>query len=147
MVAIEWNPGPKKLRNFGFFAFLGFGLMALLVAKRNGALTADEATGSIAWGFISLFAALALACPLLSLTFPKALRPVWITLSLVAVPIGFVISHIVMSLIFYGLFTPLALFFKLIGRDPMQRKLAPDAETYWEKRPPAPEAKRYFRQF
>ena len=49
----------------------------------------------------------------------------------VAMPIGFVLSLVVMRLIYYLVFTPMALWFRLRGRDAMERTLLPDADTYW----------------
>ena len=37
--------------------------------------------------------------------------------------IAFVVSAIVLRLIYYGLFTPIALWFRMRGRDAMNRKL------------------------
>jgi hypothetical protein len=44
-------------------------------------------------------------------------------------------------------FTPIGLFFRLIGRDPLHRRFQPEADTYWVGRRPATDVRRYFRQF
>ena len=38
-----------------------------------------------------------------------------------AFPIGWTVSQVILLLMFYGLFTPIGLVFRLIGRDPLQR--------------------------
>ena len=50
-----------------------------------------------------------------------------------ATVVGFVNSRILLSIIFYLLFTPIALIIKLIGKDAMSRKVyeKSDQESYW----------------
>ncbi len=52
-----------------------------------------------------------------------------------------------MALLYYGLFTPVALIFRIMGRDALDRRFEPDAATYWTKRKPVTDRKQYFRQF
>jgi hypothetical protein len=56
-----------------------------------------------------------------------------------------VVSPVVMGVIFFGVFTPVALFMKAIGRDAMARTFEPAAPTYWKRRDPAGPADDSFR--
>jgi hypothetical protein len=60
-----------------------------------------------------------------------------------------IVSPIVLGVIFFGVFTPVALIFKLRGRDALSRKFEPSQPSYWLHRtPPGPDAARSFpRQF
>ncbi len=78
---------------------------------------------------------------------PQWMKPVFIGMTIVALPIGWVVSHAAMALIYYGVFTPVALFFRLIGRDALQRQFDRAATTYWEEHNPNHGMKRYLRQF
>ena len=50
-----------------------------------------------------------------------------------------VVSPLVMGVIFFGVFTPVALVMRMIGRDAMARAFEPAAPTYWKRRdPPGP---------
>jgi hypothetical protein len=50
-----------------------------------------------------------------------------------------VVSPVVMGVIFFGVFTPVALGMRLFGRDAMQRRFEPKRPSYWERRdPPGP---------
>ena len=60
---------------------------------------------------------------------------------------GQVLSHVVLAVLFYGLLTPIALFFRLIGRDPLKRRWEPEQKSYWVDLPEAFDKKDYFRQF
>jgi len=83
----------------------------------------------------------------LGMVWPPSLRFLYVALSLLAFPIGFVIGNVLMAIVFYLLVTPIGLIFKLLGKDPMHRKLDPEAKSHWIERPPPVEAGRYFRQF
>jgi len=48
---------------------------------------------------------------------------------------------------FYGVFTPVALVFRLIGRDALSRRRRPDLDSYWQPKPPAAGPRSYFKQF
>jgi len=52
----------------------------------------------------------------------------------------------VLGVAYYLLFTPLALVFRLIGRDALSLKRRSDARTYWAPRNGTQEPRRYLRQ-
>ena len=80
----------------------------------------------------------------LSLTVTKGL---YLSFMVVTLPIGWTIGHTLMFLFYYGLLMPVGLFFRLVGRDPLHRKLDPQASTYWIPHNQAQGKKRYFHQF
>ena len=69
------------------------------------------------------------------------------SLTAVSLPIGFVVSHIVMAVMFYVILTPVGLVFRLIGRDPLQRRFDRQAASYWVPRERVTDPRRYYRQF
>jgi hypothetical protein len=62
-------------------------------------------------------------------------------------PIGWVVSHVVIFIAYYFVVTPIGLAMKVVGYDPMQRQFDRSAETYWVKREPTTDTQRYFRQY
>ena len=142
MIQVDWKPDAKKLRQFGWISLVGFGVIGLVVGwkigsfKEGGSMTVPY----VLWGLAVLFW-------LMGLVAPKTLKPVYLLLTLVALPIGLILSNLVLLLIFLLLFTPIALFFKLVGRDGLRLKPIPDAESYWVKHAPPGEPKSYYRQF
>jgi len=90
----------------------------------------------------------AVLVPLIGWVFPRFMRWIFVGMSCLAWPIGFVVSHIVLALVYYLLLTPIGLMTRLFGYDSMKMRFDRDAATYWMERPPAAAAtKRYFRQF
>jgi hypothetical protein len=78
---------------------------------------------------------------------PRWVKWPFIALSVVTFPIGFVVSHLALAIIYYLVFTPVALVFRLMGRDALRRKLDPQAKSYWEAYNPDRGRERYLRQF
>ena len=82
-----------------------------------------------------------------SLVFPRANWPIYVALTLMAFPIGFVVSYIIMGTLFYLLITPIGLGMRLFGRDPMMRRFEPERESYWVESRRDRDKESYFRQF
>ena len=77
---------------------------------------------------------------------PEAIRPVFAAVSAITRPIGLVMSRIVLGLAYYVLFTPLAMLFRLMRRDPLSRKRRTEVDSYWTTRTGRQEPRRYLRQ-
>ena len=59
-----------------------------------------------------------------------------------------IVNPIVMGAIFFGVITPAGFLMRALGRDPMQRKYDPEAQTYWiPRQPPGPEPESLRQQF
>ncbi len=145
MVKIDWTPPARTLRAFGFICLAAFPLLGVMSYFRvlAFALVPESASANVA----IVLATLGVLCGLLGVAAPKLLKPLFVGMSIIALPIGYVVSHTLLILLYYLVITPIALIFKLIGRDSMHRKLDRDAETYWIERTTPADAKRYFRQF
>ena len=64
-----------------------------------------------------------------------------------AFPIGWVISEVLLGLIFYLAFTPMGLVLRLLGHDPLQRRSDAKQRSYWIAHDPGGDMARYFKQF
>ena len=64
-----------------------------------------------------------------------------------AYPIGLVVSHVILAIAFYLVFTPVGLLMRWLGRDPMEREFDPSRASYWKKREERNEDARYFKQY
>jgi len=86
---------------------------------------------------------------LVGLLFPALLRPIYLGWMVVAFPIGWCVSHLLMAIIFYLIVTPVGLIMRLVGYDPLYRYFDRSASTYWQRRDTShPEdLERYFRQY
>jgi Saxitoxin biosynthesis operon protein SxtJ len=85
---------------------------------------------------------------LLALTVPSVLHPLnglWMRVGLL---IGKVTNPIITGLMFFLVFTPAALVFRLLGKDPLRIKLDTAATSYWIiRQPPGPAPETMRNQF
>lgn len=128
------KPVPESARPHAIAGVVLFAVLAVLMA--TGVLKANG------WGMLGL-AALFLAG---GFALPNFFRPVYFIFMAATFPLGMIMGPLILGVIFYGVFTPVALVFKAMGRDTMTRKFDPAAKSYWVEHKDA-EPKRYFRQF
>jgi hypothetical protein len=76
---------------------------------------------------------------------PGAIRLPFIVASIVAYPIGWLMSQILLAAMFYGVITPIGFFWKIRGRDTLQLRSQPKQSTFWIKRGPQPSPDRYLK--
>ena len=145
MVDINWQPDERTLRQFGWIALVGFLGIALLAW--NEWLVFSGGLGSARLAVAGTFASLGVLSAFFSLIAPKANKPIFLGLTLLSYPIGFVLSYVIMGVLFFGLITPLGLVFRLIGKDPLNRRFDRGATTYWADPRPRRGKESYFRQF
>ncbi len=139
-IDVDWSPDRRKLKQFSVISFFGFGIIGFIVAWRLGCFI-----GEAHWTpSIVLWCIGSIIC-VLGQIFPSFIRPVYLTLMLVALPIGFIISGVILVFLYYGLFTPIGLIMRMIGFDSMQRKLS--GESYWIPRTKDSSISRYYRQY
>ena len=89
----------RTLRQFGFIALVGFGLLALLAWLETAifALGLGEARTWVA----ATLGGIGLLSALLAVLAPAANRPLYVALTLIALPIGFVLSYVILGGLFY----------------------------------------------
>jgi hypothetical protein len=120
--ALSLDTGQKALRSFGLVMAGAAGLIALFVFWRSG--WATGAAVQVLLGMAALFALLGMAWPRV------LLRPyrVWMVGALV---LGFVMTRVILSVVFFLVLTPIGLIMHLLGKNPLARR--PDAAlaTYW----------------
>lgn len=145
IVEIDFNPGERTLRQFGLVALVGFGFIAV-IAWFEVLVFGFGLGGAKPW-VVGGCAGLALASALFALVYPKANRPIYVGLSLITYPIGFVLSYVIMGALFFGMLAPVAVFFRLIGRDSLHRRYDRGEESYWSDARAARAKESYFKQF
>jgi len=133
---IPRNPTAKALRQFAgawLVFFFAFGLHQFLVRGHH----------RIGIGLLVM----ATVFGVLGLVKPAAVKWLFVGWMTAAFPIGWLISQIMLGIMFYGIITPVAFIFKLRGRDLMHRKLEPGRASFWMPKPTPEDVRSYFRQY
>jgi Saxitoxin biosynthesis operon protein SxtJ len=132
---IPFQPDRKTLRQFAGLWLVCFGGMALWQALVRGRPSLGLSIG-----------ALALVVGVAGLTRPEWVRLIYVGWMVLAFPIGWTVSQAMVLLMYVGLFVPIGLIFRLIGRDPLRRTRRPGSESYWTPKPAPADVKSYFKQ-
>jgi Saxitoxin biosynthesis operon protein SxtJ len=142
----NWNPDRKTLRQFAGLWLVFLVGVGLFRAWRGGGFEPDHPFGFegpwlvpiVLWG-------MAVVAGVPGLFAPTLIRPVYVGLMALSFPIGWVISHALLMLVYFGLFSVFGLVFRLVGRDRLGLRLDRRRQTYWMDREPRSNPSRYFR--
>lgn len=133
ILEINTNPTDRQLRQFGFLSCLALPLLAWVWAGTMFALAIAAGVGA--------------SLALIGQVAPRWLKPIFVALILITMPIGLVVGELLLLLLFVVVFTPMAIVFQLIGRDALMRKRPKDASTFWVDRKPVTDVRQYYRQW
>jgi hypothetical protein len=114
----------KQLRSFGCLVGGIFAIIGILPPVLHG-------EGIRLWALM-----LGGLLILLGLVWPRILAPIhrfWMALGHI---LGFINTRIILSVIFYGMFTPARAILRLAGKELIQRKFDPKADSYRVPRTP-----------
>ena len=114
VVEINTDPTRRQLNQFGFIwmGFIAFFGVIGLYKFHNPSLARG------------LWVA-AVVVPIAGWIFPRFMRWVFLGMSYLAFPIGFVVSHVVLAVVYYLVLTPIGLLTRLVGYDSL-----PDDEKF-----------------
>ncbi|HVS04380.1 MAG TPA: SxtJ family membrane protein [Thermoanaerobaculia bacterium] len=136
MLEIRRNPSRRELAWFGLAPLVFFAIVGGMVLWRTGAW---PVTWTL-WGLGAAVGALYYAVPRLR-------QPIFVGWNTLFYPLGWLLSHAVLALVFYGLVAPVGMLLRLFGHDLMGKEPDPQRASYWVERRPAARPDRYFRQF
>ena len=134
--AAQREPSNRDLNILALLFLVIPGLIGLYMVFRKG----SDA------GYVWMVVGAALAASRLIRPLFKTIYSLWVGFSVI---LGYFISRALLTIIFVVVLTPTGLIMRLVGKDPMDRKWDPTAESYWIKREDGRSAnlERYEKQF
>jgi hypothetical protein len=137
---MQWSevtarPSTRTLRQFAALFLIVFSVTAGVRVWRGdtGTLTMAIAAAGVVVGVAGVVR-------------PNAIRYVYTGWMIAAFPIGWTISRIIVMMLFYVVFTPFALVFRLLGRDALRLRRE-TLTTYWTNTTDAEPPESYYGQF
>jgi len=137
---MQWSdvtaaPSSRTLRQFAALCVIVFGSIAMVRTWKGEAASIPMAlaTAGALVGIVGLIR-------------PEAIRYVYTAWMVVAFPIGWTMSRLIVGVLFFAVFTPFSFVFKAIGRDALRRRRE-RRESYWIATEPPGPSERYFGQF
>jgi hypothetical protein len=94
-------------------------------------------------GQVLIVVALVIGLP--GLVKPFAIRWLFVGATVLTFPIGWIVAQLVLAIMFYLIITPVALVFRLRGRDRLARKPAPECASFWTEKGTPQDVRSYFR--
>lgn len=125
---------PRALRRFGLT--VGLVILALgcvLVWRHRGA----------GWPFVSIGTVLVVAAGLA----PSWLKWVHGPWMIFALALGWVMTRVLLTIVFFLVVTPIGLFQRLLGKRAIEVAFAAEAASYWQARTARPETDDYEKQY
>lgn len=133
---LNFRPEARVLRQFALLwlvFFIGFGTFQWMARGNTNA-------GMILGGIGCVLGGLGLALP-------GAIRWLYAVCMAVSFPIGWLLSQVMLAVLFYIIIMPIALLFRLRGRDLLQRKRLPEHKSLWLPKSLPQDVRSYFRQY
>lgn len=132
---VNWRPDARELRRFAIAMLLGFSLLGLLSVWR--------ASGISTLAIVLWITGLVLAT---AAFVPKLGRVAYLSVYLPSSIMGYVVSHVILTLMFFLLITPLGIILRLMGKDPLQQRHQKH-KTAWTPVKQVKNEDSYYRQF
>ena len=132
---INTNPSRRDRANFGLVTGLGFGALAAwldFASHRPGLALVLVVCG------VSVFVLARV---------PAVGRLLYIAWMGLGLTLGWITAPILMFVVYALVVVPVGAYFKLRGRDAMQRRVRREATSYWEDYPRSDDPASYIRQF
>ena len=136
---MQWSdviaaPKPKMLRQFAGLWLLFFVALAgwRVWRGQTGVVTDLMAIGGVVVGAVGLWR-------------PTAIRFIYSGWMVAAFPIGWTVSRLMLATMFYVVFTPVALVFRLMGRDALGLR-HDQVPSFWRSKPGPATTDEYLRQ-
>ena len=133
---INWKPSPHQLRQFGWAGSVLLAMVAAWLYYHCGGILAAMPIllGAMGMGSVAFWR-------------PRFLRPLYVFFQIVSFPSAWLGSHLTLVVIYFGLFSSVALIFRLLGRDALQRRFDPQATSYWQVKRTTGGLRQYLKQF
>jgi hypothetical protein len=114
----QLKTGTRELRNFGLLVggmFTVLGLLFLVRGKSAYPWLLTPGLVLVAFGAIA----------------PRALKYIYLVWMALALVLGFVVSHVILTVFFFLVITPIGLIARLAGKDFLRLKVDRQAKSYW----------------
>jgi len=135
MISIDKNPSALQLKVFSVAWLVFCAAVGLWLRRYHVAMPCVF----VLWGVGGAGAAL-------GLVLPRSMRSVYLALASAAHPFGAIASVVLLGLIFFAVLTPIALWLRIRGKDPLEKSIDRAKKSYWRVRSPS-NLGRYFKLY
>ncbi len=125
----------RELRKFGITMAIILGILTGITLYKGS------------WLF-PYFLGLAGAFFVIGILKPILLKYIYLGWMAIAITMGFFVTKVILSIVFYGIFTIVGIIARLVNQDMLDQQYDPDAETYWKQHEKPQDSRKHLeRQF
>jgi hypothetical protein len=136
LIKINTRPTRRQLNEFGIAWLIFFLLLsALLMWKGTSA--------SVLWVLVTA----AFLIPLIGYFCPPFMRLIYLGMTFAAYPIGFIVSHLILMMVYYLIITPTGMVLRLTKRGFFPKKPDKRIQSYWISKTKSRNPDDYFKQY
>ncbi len=133
LIEFNWNPKDRQLREFAVLCLFVLPAVAWFWGASPRSVAIAGAAGS--------------CIAIVGLLRPATVRPLFLALTIMAMPVGMLMGELVVFTIFFLLFLPIALVFRILGRDTLQLRADHNSESFWKPKRAPTDIASYYRRF
>ena len=133
---IPFQPPPRTLRQFAAIFLVFF-----VAAGAHQYFGRAHHTAGLVLGGVAVLVGT------LGLLQPRAIRWIFVGWMVLAFPIGWLVSQLMLAVLFYLVLTPVAVLFRWRGRDLLGRKPAPGRLSFWLPKRTPEDVRSYLKQY
>jgi hypothetical protein len=141
---VNWNPDINERKKFGKTLIIGFPVLSIVLLLL-GWITSGSLNKNLeiaCWIFC-----VGVALGLVSYFLPQFSKPIYQTWYFVGCCLGFVISNLLFSLMFFLVITPIGLIRRIFSKDSFPKTFDKSKKTYWNDAEQTDDMARYYKQF
>ncbi len=131
------NPSPTKIELRVFAG--GLLILAGILGFVSPSWLPDPGRQLVMW--------LLIVSGLLGLVCPAMIRGIYRAWMFIVLPIGWLVSHLAMAVIYFLVITPIGVLRRLVGADPLSIRESKTLDSYWESIRREDDPSRSFRQY
>lgn len=136
LAEINWKPSPRELRIFSVALGCLLALSAFVSFRTSASVPLAVALSAIAVLIL-----------MLGLFAPTTIKSVYLGLMILLFPVRWVVSCLLIAVVYYLMITPIGLTLRLLGQDLVGRRFDTQATSYWKSERRIRREQDYFRQF
>ena len=145
IVDINWHPTRKELRWFAGLLIVFCGVVAWFV--NEGAQPVASTSPPVTSPFSIAIAVAGAVIGVTGLARPDWVRYVYVAWMVAVSPIAFVVSNLIVAVVFYLVVAPIGFLMKLVRRDALNLEFRQETTSYWQEKEMPKDPRRYFRQY
>jgi len=129
------RPDKTTLRKFGITLAMILSFIALIQLKKYNPMLSS---------WFGIVSASILAISIIS---PIIILPIYVIIHTISKIIGWINTKILLSIVFFAIFTPIGLVLRLFNKDLLDKKIDKNARSYWNAIEEEVDAKSFKRQY